>query len=292
MREAEILFDSYNKAFEEGFDAYVRDSKPEDLLKDMKAEDEVLKKHLGVRLEKWVNTPIPELEGKSPAQVVGSLDNFEAVLEWFKLGAMLCNDDLPAILTDKLRGYGDRAVEALLFLVSDRQLLSDREKDEYLIPVTAVKTLGLWKESRAAAPLIDLLLKADREDELLKESVRDALQSMGDTFIEMAVRELDGVDILSDGHEYLMMALSDTACTKRTDRIYQCLKKAFQHMHDKRIGAICLGRYGDGRAVPALRGYVERNRDHMDKETYYEIKAAVAKLGGTVDDIPVRFRSK
>ena len=37
--------------------------------------------------------------------------------------------------------------------------------------------------------------------------------------------------------------------------------------------------YGDGRAVPMLRGYLERNRD-LDRALYYEIVGTIRSLGG------------
>ena len=45
------------------------------------------------------------------------------------------------------------------------------------------------------------------------------------------------------------------------DVVYACIKDTFIKMDDKIIGAICIGDLGDGRAIPFLRGYVEKNMD-------------------------------
>jgi len=56
-------------------------------------------------------------------------------------------------------------------------------------------------------------------------------------------------------------------------------------MSNKVLGAACLAAYGDGRAIPALRGYIEKNRNTIDSVTFFEIKGAIEKLGGNADDL-------
>jgi len=73
------------------------------------------------------------------------------------------------------------------------------------------------------------------------------------------------------------------------DSIYRTIKSTFLKMENKIFGAICLGNFGDGRAIPVLRGYIEKNRNTIDFETFLEIKSSIYRLGGNIDDIDVHF---
>ena len=73
----------------------------------------------------------------------------------------------------------------------------------------------------------------------------------------------------------------------KSDRIFYKLKDAFKKIKNKRIGAECLANYGDGRAIPLLRGYTERYIDNISPDEYYEIKLAVERLGGSMEGIDI-----
>ena len=47
--------------------------------------------------------------------------------------------------------------------------------------------------------------------------------------------------------------------------------------------------YGDGRAIPMLKGYVNRNKDTISRDLFYEIMSAVQNLGGDISDIEDPF---
>ena len=47
--------------------------------------------------------------------------------------------------------------------------------------------------------------------------------------------------------------------------------------------------YGDGRAIPMLKGYVNRNKHSIDRDLFYEIMSAVQNLGGDISDIEDPF---
>ena len=81
------------------------------------------------------------------------------------------------------------------------------------------------------------------------------------------------------------MALAEIGHTHKSEPVYRCLKNAFQSMDNKLIGALCLKSYGDGRAVPSLRGYLEKNRGKVDQETFNEIISVIRSLGGSIDGL-------
>ena len=60
-------------------------------------------------------------------------------------------------------------------------------------------------------------------------------------------------------------------------------------MTNKIYAVICLMEYGDGRAIPMLKGYVNRNKHSIDRDLFYEIMSAVQNLGGDISDIEDPF---
>jgi HEAT repeat protein len=280
LEKCEVFFESFNMTVEAAYDKYFITADRE-ILKGFASEDGlklIIKNEIG----KWQSTPVNELDGKTPVEYVDSIDSLEGLIELFYKGAVVCHDNLPDIFSARLRTYGDIAVDALLKLCSDK-CLSDTE-DMLQVQLMAVKTLGDWKIDRAVTTLIELLDYKCDNSEMISERVKDSLVNIGSNALESIIRAVNGRDLSSAAIDYLLMALSDIGKLNKSDDVYKCLKNSFLNMPDKSIGAICLGDYGDGRAIPALRGFLEKNRNSIDKETYYEIVAAIRRLGGTTDD--------
>ena len=288
MDKNRILFESYNIAIEESYDSFFQSIESTNLLKDLKCEDEDLQKHLHSDMDKWGSAPIKELDGNTPIQYLGGMGSLGAIIEVFRAGAKFCDEGLPGCLLERLREFGDAADNALIALASDRSMLAGQEQ-EFLTPLMAVKVLGDWKVEKAVSHLIEILLESISEDELLKENIKDALVNIGSPSISAIINALNCTEVFEDAHEYLLIVLSAIGAINRSNDIFMCLKSSFLRMQNKVFGAICLGDYGDGRAIPALRGFVEKNRDTIDAATYYEIKSAIQRLGGSMDDIVINF---
>ncbi len=120
---------------------------------------------------------------------------------------------------------------------------------------------------------------------LFGDTARDALISIGEPAIRPLLNVLTKATEYEEYHEYLAMALAKIGKIYKSDEIYKCLRKMFREYDDKIVMADCLGEYGDGRAVPVLRGYVERNIDNVDSDTLFTIDSAIRKLGGSIDDL-------
>lgn len=289
MEKAESLFESYNMAIEGSYNKVFMDNKAEDLLK---IKEDCFLESIDVELKKWADTPMEELEGISPDDYFKSISSFEQLIELFKLGSKLCDKDLPDSLLERLKSFGTSAVDELLKLALDPSLLHSDE--EMFISLMAIRIFGRWKVERVVDPLINLLLSLDFNNEIAIEEITEALIFIGNASISSIVDRLNGVEDVGPLDEHLLGCLIriDLKELDKTgyDTVYRCIKNAFLKMSNKAFGAICLGDFGDGRAIPALRGYVERNRDTIDYQTYSEIKGAVIRLGGNMDDINISFR--
>lgn len=289
LDSAKLVFESYNMVVEGSYDKVFSSNRPEDLLK---IKEESVLQYLIEDLKRWAQTPINDLGGVSPFDYFQSINNLKHLMDLFRLGSKLCDKDLPDPLLQRLKDFKHEALDELMKLALDLSLLRDEE--EMFASLMAIKIMGKWKIEAAVSPLIGLLSSLDSEDEIIIEEVYNTLIAIGDASISGIANRLNEIDRVSLADEYLLGSLvkiSINSVDKTThDMIYRCIKNTFNKMDDKVFGAMCLGDFGDGRAIPTLRGYVQKNRDSIDYETYCEIRAAVHRLGGNMDDLNISFK--
>lgn len=197
-------------------------------------------------------------------------------------------------------------------------------KDSFLIPLEGIKILGGWKTEKAAQLIIDFLgrlnninnqrelYKSDRNEkdkkfteydqdseeyidldmDLFYEVAREALINIGKPSISLLIDTLEKAEKYYEYHEYLTMALAEIGENNKTEEIYKCLKKMFRKHDNKIVMADCLGQYGDGRAIPTLRGYIERNINDISKDILFTVNSVIEELGGSMEDILEDFYQK
>ena len=283
LTTADVLFTSYNRAVEQGYDNVFKMMNKKNALRGMGPGAEEIEKSVRESIKKWEETPVEALDNLTPVQYINRINDFDYIIRLFKEGSKICDDSMPAIFLEKMKEFGSEAVDAVMKLAEDKDLLESSEEAD--IPVMAVKVLGEWKIGRAVDSLIGLLFETAGENELFADSIKNALISIGKPSIDRIIQTLNESDAIGDVQEYLVTALAEVGRDNRADNVYRCIKSTFSKMENKTIGAICLGNYGDGRAIPALRGYIQKNRDTLDQDAYFEIKSAIYRLGGQTDDI-------
>lgn len=280
MEKIELLFESYNMAVEGAYNKFFMDRSAEDILKMV---EQAASSYLQEAIADWEQTSLECIDSVTPQEYFMNITEFSDVLEHFKVGARMCDENLPNLLMDKLRNFGDKSIRALVDLATDRRIIES--EDDFLVAITSIKLLGEFKAEVAVKPLMDQLLECGDDDELIMEEIGVAFVNIGAAAVQPIIESLNESQEIGLPQETLMAALSKIGQSSRTEEIYRCLKNTFLKMNNKVIGVILLGEYGDGRAIPALRGYMEKNRNSVDRETFYEIKSAIEKLGGNLDDI-------
>jgi len=279
-----LLFESYNRAIEKGFDRLFNNTAPEKILK-IKEKD--ITAFLDEELKEWQNTELDILGGITPKKYFDGIDNLDDLIELFKKASKICDVDVPEVLIQRLKCYGEDFVDQLIKLASLASSIEDDE--EMLVPLMAIRFLGRLKAQRSADMLLDLLYDVNSENEAIIEEINEAIINIGDAGVDGILNKLRSAEKIKDIEEYLLYSLVQIGANMRKktdyDDVYACIKETFIKMDDKIIGAICIGDLGDGRAIPFLRGYVEKNMDSIDYDVFCEIKAAVHKLGGNMDDI-------
>jgi hypothetical protein len=278
-----FFFEGFNMAVKTAYDRYFGIAE-KDVLKGISEDVGLLDGLLSDEIGKWEDTCLSGLDEMTPAQFIDRVDDLPNMMELFRMGAILCDDSLPAVFLKKLQSYGEVSIAALLES-SRKSVNGASDEDGFLASQLAVKILGIWKVEQAVIPLIELLYCKSENSELISENVKDALVSIGKPAIPALVQYIESKGFESEAAEYLFMALSEIGEKHKSDKVYKCLKNAFMIIPDKAVGAICLGNYGDGRAIPALRGFLEKNRGAVDKEVFYEVIDAINKLGGNTQDL-------
>lgn len=281
-RQTEMFFDSYRLAEEAAYDTYLKIIEG-NFSKDCPKNNDTIEFFLQKEITKWSSTQLEMLGNRTPTEFLDTVDDIEQLTEMFIYGAINCDDALPEIFLNKFKGYGEEAIDTLLGIIARWQ--ADCSEEMMLVPVMAVKVLGKWKASSAAEPMICALGTGVGTCELMLETVRDALISLGEPALSSILSVLDQGQYSQTTIEYLVMALSAIGRECPSDRIYKSLRNAFANMDNKATAASSLADYGDGRAIPALRGYLERNVHQIDTQTFHEIVSAIRRLGGKTDDL-------
>lgn len=283
--EAEEIFKNYNEFVSSCYNNYLEEKSKE--LQNPNGYEYIqneLLEYVNEQINRWSTIPIESIGSITPYQFFQDIKGLDDFIEIFKIGSKICDHNLPAVFLDALKGYGNEAVDRLFELALNRDYISDMDEN-YAIPLMAIKTLSLWKEEKAVPVLINLLMEIEENNELFLESIKQALVDIGEKALTTITNFINNSPQIGVRHEYLIMALSEAGKEHKSEALYRCLKDSFRRMENKTMGALCLAGYGDGRAIPALRGYVLKNYTKMDRNSFRDFLWAIEELGGEIDDL-------
>ena len=270
---SEIFFKSFSQSIQEACESCIET--------DGEPSAAMIAPCLDSAYDKWLSEKLPEI-AETPAEYLDGI-SFDEMKEMFSCGVSICDDDLPAIFVNKLSSFGDEAVDFLIDIVNNKtEVLNE---DGAILAAMAARVLGRFKAVKAVLPLISALESSAGTTELIAEAVRDALIEIGPAAVEYILPGLNSGKYSDGACEYILMSLAAIGKCGRSEEIYLAIKKAFNELSDKALTASCLAEYGDGRAIPALRGYLLKNGATIDTMAFYDIVAAVRQLGGRIDDL-------
>lgn len=267
-----IIRDQFNESFieqKEELSAEIQEIAFIDLLEQYETQKEEI-------MQKWANTPIDELGGTTPTEKINSIQEFSEVFELFIYMIEHTDEDVPSILIERLKDFGHIAIQALSDLANAHL---DNQDDIFL--VGALSALAEFRTFETVKLLIDKAYQLN-EKKFEIEHVEEALISSGPCVIEPILEIVESKQ-MEDVEKMLLYVLSVVSSDAKDERIYRILKSAFREADDKMHAVICIGEYGDGRAVPMLRGYLQKNSD-IERDLYYEIVGTIQQLGGRVDE--------
>lgn len=302
QKQAVYLFEEYNRVLGEVYDQLLESVTDERALQ-MPEFQRQLQINVLNSIQPWFSQELDGLEDNTPEGFFDSLLALEDTLEVFSIAAQRIDGDMPDLLLLRLGAFGQQAAESLLDLAlsQDWQIPSKDSfneeaelalREQLAIPLAALRVLGQWQYEPAIKPFLDRFCSIEVPDELLADSMKTFCVDFGATIVPELLARIDlaMTSDLTGPFEYLIIYLTEIGIQEPSEEIFRCLKEAFRKMEHKVIGAICLGDYGDGRAIPLLKSYLERHIHEIDRQFFYETLSAIHRLGGDTKDIQDPFR--
>lgn len=277
MNKNSIVAESFNKAIEVDFNNYL-ENHATDGNSEIKIDEDKLIKEVEY---KWLNETIAEIGNITPKEYINSFGTLEEIVDFFLEIASTSDVGMPDIVIDRLREHGIKAADMLFDFVKN-SLNSD--KDDVKLAVTqAVFAIGCLKCNEYKEKLIGLLIDCCT-DEMLSEVICAAIAEYGQEIQKDLIKTFNDAD-QELVKEYLLICIAHVSRGYQSDEVYFLFKNAFRSMKNVKVVAEVLGDYGDGRAIPLLRGYILKNLGKIDKDTFNLVRAVIKKLGGEIDDL-------
>lgn len=277
MTKNAIISESYNAAIEAGFNSFL-EQHATNINCDIKIDEEKLVKEVE---HNWLSKPVEGFEGVTPAEYIASLKSLEDTFELFIEMASVSDVGVPDMLMERLKEHVKPASDMLFRFTGDWRKSQDQSR---IMAVTqAVYAIGCLGCEEYKQELIKLL-KQVSDDEMLSEAVCAAISEYGAGVLEDLYRAF-GSEEQEAVKEYLITCVAEISKGYRSEELFHFLKDAFKVMKNLTLIAEIIGDYGDPRAIPFLRGFVQKNVNKMDKATFNHLRAIIKKLGGEIKDL-------
>ncbi|EPR08018.1 hypothetical protein [Ruminiclostridium papyrosolvens] len=283
MNKNWIISNSYNKAIEEGFNQYLEE-KAAAQNSEIKIDEEALIADIE---GKWLVTGLQELDGITPVEFINSLSSLDELFEFFLSIASDSDVGVPDIVIERFKSYGGKAASDRLFDYVDNSLsCKDKNHDDFYPAVSqAVYAIGCLQEDEYKQKLINLLIE-NAQDEMISEAICAAIVAYGVSILNDVVNAFSTThDQAAKEHFLVCVAEICNENNYKSDEVFYFMKNAFRTVSNLNLIVEILGDYGDGRAIPVLRGYVLKNMDKIDAATFNQMRAIIKKLGGEIEDL-------
>ncbi len=251
---------------------------------------------------KFFNRPNVTIDAKTLEEFLDSLEENELIS--FSVGFSTRTDyDLPEPIMDKLKNIPqssqDKILEELFELAPDKKDQKDEsleDLDEIYLATNLLTVLSNWPNLEIAKKIIDWYTSSSVADERIGDAIVEYLVQVGPVALpalyELLEEKLDynssDSDISSDEYEFLLQAITNIAIKnhKHKDDVYKVLRQVFKHSDKKTYVTNLLGDLGHARAIVLLKGHVDKNQATISEGLYYDIVAALQKLGADLTDFP------
>jgi hypothetical protein len=296
------MFETYNRVFSEAWQKYIDDQ--ENGRGDQQSLSEAIYNNVHNSIQSWYKTALSADDGSVTGEdILAEIDDLGKAMKLAEYAAIYCDDEIPDIVKIKLNSFGGDPRRNVLDCIMSKnwedksvgQRIGDQQEEDPdpVIVASFIRLLGEWEYQDAIAPLVQHFVQHKQPAEIIADAMREYLklfEALPVNDIITAINEsLKSVNDLNAACEYLLIALTDIGKNHPNEQIFSTLKECFRKMSSKAIAAICLGDYGDGRAIPTLRGWLEKNPQLNDRQILYEIASAIQRLGGDISDLKPRL---
>ena len=238
--------------------------------------------------------PDEKLGGKSLREYFDGL-TLEEKEEALEYSAVTLDCGVPESLIASLAAEDRESVREYCSTVIGNSAWTEDELDdqdklfeiEYQKVKACLDVLIAMKEFCFVQAVLDRFMSYHQTKEFVAESIKDYVVGAAEVSVPilMNIIEENLEDGLEGPSEDIVIMLAEIGMAQPSEEIYQTLRHAFRAMKNKIYAVICLAEYGDDRAVPLMKNYINRHQDSIDRDLFYEMMSGIQKLGGDISDI-------
>ena len=243
--------------------------------------------------------PQESLDGMSMNDYFAKL-SFEELTEILEFCAVELDRGVPASVVNALVKIDDSAmVESYARTMVRESAWRDEEMDdedklfemEFQKVKASLRILAGRHDSSLIDDVLDRFMSYERTHSFVADSIAEYIESFPDEAPAKLIERLEEHkdDGMEGPCEDLVVMLTNIGKEKKSEEIYNALRLAFRSMTNKIYAVICLADYGDDRAVPMLKNYINRHQSDISRELFYEMMSAIQNLGGDIEDISDPF---
>lgn len=226
--------------------------------------------------------------------------SFEELTEILEFCAVELDRGVPASVVNALVNIDDAAmVEGYARTMVRESAWRDEEMDdedklfemEFQKVKASLRILAGRHDSTLIDDVLDRFMSYERTHSFVADSIAEYIESFPDEAPSKLIERLEEHkdDGMEGPCEDLVVMLTNIGKEKKSEEIYNALRLAFRSMTNKIYAVICLADYGDDRAVPMLKNYINRHQTDITRELFYEMMSAIQNLGGDIEDISDPF---
>jgi len=288
MKNVQKLIESYNNCIEKALSELASNNIQDDI------SNENINRIICQCDISWSVSANSELDGTIPKEIISEIKTFEDIKELYEYACTNTFYHVPTIIEDKIKELGNIGVEYLHGLL-ETDVIKNNIHDSGKMPVdtlkkvdlalSAIGTITIFKDDASVDALLKMWEVCNLANEVFFEKICESLVTFGNNSIDRILFILDKAEVISFKEEYLMQVFCAMNNKIKSDKVFFCLKSCFRRMQNKILGAMLLGDYGDGRAVPLLRKYAISEAIMLSKEEIFIVITVIKKLGGQTEDL-------
>jgi hypothetical protein len=237
----------------------------------------------------WENISYDKIGGMTPLQYFGTLNTLSDTIDLIIAFEVENAGIIPNGLAKHIKDNQDKFLEDLVSMLNSMEL--DEQKSMKFRQKAIIHTAEIIGDTKLLEPLFMVVSKMEdqKTDANTLTAVMNAIQAIGDPAVERVVSAIEGSDKKGQIYRFLLVSLARIGAKNKSDVIYNLLKKYFKESNYKFIEANALGVFGDRRALPAIRGYIEKNAHKISKWEYTQLREVLIQFGGMVKDFDTYF---
>ncbi|HOV27468.1 MAG TPA: hypothetical protein PK566_14080 [Pseudobacteroides sp.] len=237
----------------------------------------------------WENMSFDEIDGMTPLEYFSTLNTLSDIIDLITAFEVENAGIIPNGFAKHIKDNAGKFLDDLVSMLNSIEL--DEQKCIKFGQKAMIHAAEIIGDEKLIDPLFKIVSQMENQktDANTLTSVMNAIQAIGEPAVEKIVSTIDQSDKKGQIYRFLLVCFARIGAKNKSDYYYNQLKKYFKESDYKFIEANALGVYGDRRALPAIRGYIEKNAHRISKWEYTQLRQILLQFGGLVMDFDTYF---